>query len=102
MPWKLAVQTVAGRKLLSPIPGTCSEFARQLKTLLLTSPYMTSTEALTLFRQTGALLEGHFVLRSGLHSRQFFQCAQALQQMPIVERFGSALAERVRSWGATC
>ena len=61
---------------------------------------MTNDEALCLFRETGALLEGHFVLRSGLHSRQFFQCALALQQMPIVERFGAALAERLRSLGA--
>lgn len=57
---------------------------------------MTNDEALRLFRETGALLEGHFVLRSGLHSRQFFQCALALQQMPIVERFGAALAEKLR------
>ncbi len=61
---------------------------------------MTNSEALQLFRETGALLEGHFVLRSGLHSRQFFQCALALQQMPIVERFGQALAEQARSLGA--
>jgi orotate phosphoribosyltransferase len=61
---------------------------------------MTNDEALHLFRQTGALLEGHFILRSGLHSRQFFQCALALQQMPVVERFGAALADRVRSLGA--
>lgn len=57
---------------------------------------MTQDEALEIFRETGALLEGHFVLRSGLHSRQFFQCAQALQQMPAVEKLGAALAERVR------
>ncbi len=57
---------------------------------------MTTAEALDLFRSTGALLEGHFVLRSGLHSRQFFQCALALQSMPIVERFGAALAEKLR------
>ena len=61
---------------------------------------MTNEEALQLFRQTGALLEGHFILRSGLHSRQFFQCALALQQMPIVEQFGAALAAKVRSLGA--
>jgi orotate phosphoribosyltransferase len=61
---------------------------------------MTNEEALALFRQTGALLEGHFLLRSGLHSRQFFQCALALQQMPIVERFGAALAEKLRPLGA--
>lgn len=58
---------------------------------------MTPAEALAIFRETGALLEGHFILRSGLHSRQYFQCALALQQMPVVEKFGRVLAERVRS-----
>ena len=53
---------------------------------------MTKEEALQMFRDTGALLEGHFILRSGLHSRQFFQCALALQQMPVVEQLGAALA----------
>ncbi len=62
---------------------------------------MTKENALQIFRETGALLEGHFVLRSGFHSRQFFQCALALQQMPIVETLGRALAEKVRSLGAT-
>lgn len=61
---------------------------------------MTSTEALAIFRESGALLEGHFILRSGLHSRQFFQCALALQQMPDVVRFGKALADQVRFLGA--
>ncbi len=61
---------------------------------------MTQNEVLQVFRDTGALLEGHFILRSGLHSRQFFQCAIALQQMPIVEKLGAALAARVRSLGA--
>src|SRR6516162_1578384 len=61
---------------------------------------MTKDEVLQVFRDTGALLEGHFILRSGLHSRQFFQCALALQQMPIVERLGAALAAKVRSLGA--
>jgi orotate phosphoribosyltransferase len=57
---------------------------------------MTSAEAINLFRHTGALLEGHFILRSGLRSRQYFQCALALQEMPVVERFGGALAGIVR------
>jgi orotate phosphoribosyltransferase len=61
---------------------------------------VTETEALEIFQRTGALLEGHFILRSGLHSRQFFQCALALQQMPDVEKLGSALAEKVRPLGA--
>ncbi|MSU57378.1 MAG: orotate phosphoribosyltransferase [Pedosphaera sp.] len=61
---------------------------------------MTQDEVLQVFRDTGALLEGHFILRSGLHSRQFFQCALALQQMPIVEKLGAALAAKVKSLGA--
>ena len=61
---------------------------------------MTEAEVLQIFRETGALLEGHFVLRSGLHSRQFFQCALALQQMPTVEKLGAALAAKARPLGA--
>jgi orotate phosphoribosyltransferase len=60
---------------------------------------MTNDETLNLFRRTGALLEGHFILRSGLHSRQFFQCALALQEMPIVEQLGAALATKVGALG---
>src|SRR5437867_10435254 len=60
---------------------------------------MTEEELLQILRETGALLEGHFVLRSGLHSRQFFQCALALQQMPVVEKLGRALADQVRWLG---
>ena len=60
---------------------------------------MTQDEVLKIFRDTGALLEGHFILRSGLHSRQFFQCALALQQMPTVEKLGAALAAKVCALG---
>ena len=61
---------------------------------------MTQDEVLKVFRDSGALLDGHFILRSGLHSRQFFQCALALQQMPVVEKIGAVLANKVRSLGA--
>ena len=61
---------------------------------------MTQAEVLQVFRDTGALLEGHFILRSGLHSRQYFQCALAFQQMPVVEQLGGDLAKRVRVLGA--
>jgi len=61
---------------------------------------MTEVEALQIFRDSGALLEGHFILRSGLRSRQFFQCALALQEMPVVERLGAALSEQMRKLGA--
>lgn len=40
---------------------------------------MTKAEVLNLFKETGALLEGHFLLTSGLHSPQYFQCAKVLQ-----------------------
>ena len=59
---------------------------------------MTPDEVLQVFRDTGALLEGHFVLRSGLHSREYFQCALALQQMPVVEKLGGALAKKVEKF----
>jgi orotate phosphoribosyltransferase len=55
-----------------------------------------SDELLALFRQTGALLDGHFVLRSGLHSRQFFQCALLLQDTGIAARVCAQLAEKLR------
>jgi len=55
-----------------------------------------TNEVLDLFRQTNALLEGHFVLRSGLHSRQFFQCAILLQHTRIAERVCSMLAAKLR------
>jgi orotate phosphoribosyltransferase len=59
---------------------------------------MTSEEVLNTFRESGALLEGHFVLRSGLHSRQFFQCALLLQYPVLSSRLCAALADKVRGW----
>jgi len=61
---------------------------------------MTNDQLLQVFRDAGALLDGHFLLRSGLHSRQYFQCALALQQMPVVEKLGAELARKVRGLGA--
>src|SRR5215469_11840408 len=61
---------------------------------------MTRQEILQVFKDTGALLDGHFILRSGLRSRQYFQCALALQFMPTVEKLGAELANKVRSLGA--
>ena len=56
---------------------------------------MTHLEILDLFRSTNALLEGHFVLRSGLHSRQYFQCALLLQHTQIAARICGALAAKL-------
>ncbi len=54
------------------------------------------SEILDLFRQTGALLDGHFLLRSGLHSRQYFQCAQLLRHTPIAVQVCAMLTERLK------
>ncbi len=54
-------------------------------------------EVINIFKRTGALLEGHFILRSGLHSGHFFQCAQVCQNMPAVERLGALLHQRIAS-----
>src|SRR3954469_16208694 len=55
-----------------------------------------SEDLLALFRKTGALLDGHFVLRSGLHSRQFFQCALLLQYTDVAAEVCGRLAEKLR------
>ncbi|MDQ3414470.1 MAG: orotate phosphoribosyltransferase, partial [Verrucomicrobiota bacterium] len=57
-----------------------------------------SEDLLALFRKTGALLDGHFVLRSGLHSRQFFQCAILLQHTGIAARVCGQLADKLREF----
>src|SRR5512142_2284956 len=52
---------------------------------------------LDLFRRSGALLEGHFRLSSGLHSSGYLQCALVLQHPVHAATLGVAVAERVRS-----
>lgn len=49
-------------------------------------------DVLRLFRDHGALLDGHFSLSSGLHSAQYMQCAMILQHPELAERLGRALA----------
>jgi orotate phosphoribosyltransferase len=56
-------------------------------------------EILDIFTRTRALLQGHFVLRSGLHSGHYFQCAQVCQHMDAVERLAELLVENVRARG---
>jgi orotate phosphoribosyltransferase len=58
-----------------------------------------SEDLLALFRKTGALLDGHFVLRSGLHSRQYFQCAILLSHTDIAARVCAMLADKLRKFG---
>jgi orotate phosphoribosyltransferase len=57
---------------------------------------MTRDDLLDRFRKSGALLEGHFRLTSGLHSPGYLQCALVLQHPDAAEQLGAALAERTR------
>jgi len=60
---------------------------------------MKQTEVLETFKRTGALLEGHFVLSSGLHSPVYLQCAIALQNPAVAAQFGKAIADQFRGDG---
>ncbi|MFN5561793.1 MAG: orotate phosphoribosyltransferase [Opitutaceae bacterium] len=53
-------------------------------------------EILDIFTRTKALLRGHFVLRSGLHSGHYFQCAQVCQHMDAVTRLAELLVATVK------
>jgi orotate phosphoribosyltransferase len=53
---------------------------------------MKQENLIEVFKQTGALLEGHFILSSGLHSSVYLQCAIALQSPAVAEEFGAAIA----------
>jgi orotate phosphoribosyltransferase len=57
-----------------------------------------SEDLLALFRKTGALLDGHFILRSGLHSREYFQCALLLQHTDIAAKVCGWLADKLREF----
>ncbi|MDX6767621.1 MAG: orotate phosphoribosyltransferase [Candidatus Methylacidiphilales bacterium] len=63
---------------------------------------MSPEQILQTFRACGALLEGHFVLRSGLHSRQFFQCALLLKRPRLSSEICAALADKVRGLAFDC
>jgi orotate phosphoribosyltransferase len=62
---------------------------------------MTRDELLDLYRRSGALLEGHFRLTSGLHSPGYLQCALVLQYPQHAEALGRAIADRTREWHPT-
>jgi orotate phosphoribosyltransferase len=53
---------------------------------------METEQVIEKFRKTGALLEGHFVLTSGLHSRVYLQCALVLERPTDAEEFGRSIA----------
>lgn len=60
---------------------------------------MNAEQVIDQFRTTGALLEGHFQLSSGLHSTVYLQCALVLQFPDKAEAFGRAIAEKFQGQG---
>ena len=58
---------------------------------------MTPQQVLQEFRDAQALLDGHFVLSSGLHSRNYLQCARVLMEPSRAARLAKALADKLRA-----
>src|ERR1044071_9716766 len=56
---------------------------------------MTTINLLDLFKSKGALLEGHFILSSGLHSNRYFQSALLLQDPATAEELAHALSDKL-------
>ncbi len=58
---------------------------------------MDKNDILEIFRSTGALLEGHFILTSGRHSETYFQCAKVLQYPEYLTLFGRIIADHFKA-----
>ena len=58
---------------------------------------MSRDDYLNIFRETGALLEGHFVLTSGRHSPSYFQCAKVLQHPQYLSMFSQKISDHFQS-----
>ena len=58
---------------------------------------MDTQDVLTEFRDAAALLEGHFLLSSGLHSEMYLQCARVLMNPQRAARVCEALADKIRN-----
>ena len=56
----------------------------------------TSDHVLDIFRETGALLQGHFILTSGRHSDSYFQCAKVLQHPEHLQLFANEIVDGFR------
>ncbi len=66
------------------------------------APELSAKEVLQIFEEKGALLSGHFLLTSGLHSEKYLQCAIVLQHSEIAERIGSSIAEKFSDGKIDC
>ena len=61
---------------------------------------MNENEILQIFRANSALLEGHFILSSGLHSDRYIQCALVLQHPEVAQKLCAELAAKLQHVGA--
>ncbi len=59
---------------------------------------MDNKEYLNIFKKTGALMEGHFVLTSGRHSRSYFQCAKVLQYPQYLNLFSKIISDHFKTF----
>ena len=57
---------------------------------------MTSDQIIEIFKKTGAMLEGHFILTSGYHSPHYFQCAKVLQYPEYNSLFANLIADKFK------
>ena len=55
----------------------------------------TQDDVVSILKESGALLSGHFILRSGLRSAHFFQCARVCEQLDKVTKLASALLQKL-------
>ena len=55
-------------------------------------------ESLKILKETNALLEGHFILSSGLHSNQYVQCAKVLSHPKMAEKICASLCEKIKKF----
>ena len=53
-------------------------------------------KSLDILRKTNALLEGHFILSSGLHSSKYIQCAKLMSYPHLAEKICKSLAVRLK------
>ena len=58
---------------------------------------LSSKESLKILKETKALIEGHFILSSGLHSPKYVQCAQLMSKPSYALKFCESLAEKIKS-----
>ena len=55
-------------------------------------------ESLIILKETSALIEGHFILSSGLHSSKYVQCAQLMSKPYLANKICESLAEKIVSF----